>query len=678
MLPLVTDTGLPLALAIRIAAVTIAVLSGRRRRRARRVAFVGGAVASLVTAATSVNVLSTGHAEQGAWLVHRASGLSLTYAVDGLSAWFLIVLSAIAVPVAIFSLGYVAHPHYERRSLFLGAAFNVLLGAVEMVFSANDAIAFLFAWELMTLATAALVATEHEQRTHRRAAYLYLVMSHVGTGCLIAGFLILAAASGSTSFPALLGGSNPPGLAGDVLFALFLLGFGIKAGLVPLHVWLPEAHPAAPTSISALMSAVLIKTGIYGMFRVCAFGLGVPRLSWGVLIVALGALSAVLGVLYALMQHDLKRLLAYHSIENIGIILLGLGAGMMAMAYGRPDVAAVGIAASLYHVLNHAVFKGLLFLGAGSVALAAGTRQIEQLGGLLRRMPWTGLCFLIGAMAISGLPPFNGFASEWLTFQAFLFGFRGSTEPLVHFLFPLAGAVLALTTALAAACFVKAFGISFLALPRSTAAAGADEAGPMMVAPQAFLAVLCVVLGLFPGSVAGALGRVMSSLPGLEMHPAMTHGAMGMASGLASFDVVVPVVMTAALAGALALAMALTMGRGVVRRVPTWGCGGELTARTEYTATAFSKPLMMIFRAVYRPTREVEALAKVSPYFPHEVRYRAEIEPTFERYVYAPLLRAVMRTAQGMKVLQAGSLHAYLAYVIALVLTLVLFVWWRR
>ncbi len=212
----------------------------------------------------------------------------------------------------------------------------------------------------------------------------------------------------------------------DGLFALFFLGFGVKAGIIPLHVWLPEAHPAAPTSISALMSGVLIKTGIYGIVRVCAFGLGVPRLSWGVIVVALGGLSAVLGVLYALMQHDLKRLLAYHSIENIGIILLGLGAGMMALAYGRSELAWIGVAASLYHVLNHAVFKGLLFLGAGNVVMATGTRQIEQFGGLLRRMPWTGLFFLIGAMAISGLPPLNGFASEWLTFQAFLYGFRGS------------------------------------------------------------------------------------------------------------------------------------------------------------------------------------------------------------------------------------------------------------
>src|SRR2546422_4562491 len=264
------------------------------------------------------------------------------------------------------------------------------------------------------------------------------------------------------------------------------------------------------------MSGVLIKAGIYGLVRVCAFGLGTPRLLWGVFVVALGGISAVLGVLYALMQHDLKRLLAYHSIENIGIILLGLGAGMMALTYGRSDVASVGIAASLFHVLNHAVFKGLLFLGAGSVVTATGTRQIEQFGGLLRRMPWTGLFFLIAAMAISGLPPLNGFASEWLTFQAFLFGFRSSAEPLVHLLFPIGGALLALTTALAAACFVKAFGISFLALPPSRAAADAQESPAVMLVPQAFLAALCVGLGLFSGGVGRRLGGAMAALPGLQ------------------------------------------------------------------------------------------------------------------------------------------------------------------
>ena len=288
----------------------------------------------------------------------------------------------------------------------------MLIGAVELVFAAADAITFLFAWELMTLTTAALVATEHEARTTRRAALLYLVMSHVATGALIAGFLVAASTAGSISFDALFSGQLAAAPARGLLFVLFLTGFGVKAGIIPLHVWLPEAHPAAPSSISALMSAVLIKTGIYGIIRVCAFGLGTPRLSWGLLVVTLGGISATLGVLYALMQHDLKRLLAYHSIENIGIILLGLGAGMIALAAGRSDIAAIGLAASLYHVLNHAVFKGLLFLGAGGVVMSTGTRQIEHLGGLLRPMPWTASFFLIGAMAISGLPPPWSFVRE--------------------------------------------------------------------------------------------------------------------------------------------------------------------------------------------------------------------------------------------------------------------------
>jgi hydrogenase-4 component B len=529
----------------------------------------------------------------------------------------------------------------------------------------------------MTLATAAVVATEHEIRENRRAAYLYLVMSHVGTGCLIAAFLVLASLSGSMMFSSMLTGGVPTSTLRGGLFTLFLLGFGVKAGLIPLHVWLPEAHPAAPTSISALMSGVLIKTGIYGIVRFCAFGLGTPDLTWGIAIVVLGGASSVLGVLYALMQHDLKRLLAYHSIENIGIILLGLGGGMMALAKGHGELAAVGIAGSLYHVLNHAVFKGLLFLGAGGVVVATGTRQIEELGGLLRRMPWTAFFFLIGAMAISGLPPLNGFVSEWLTFQALLYGFHLSNDPLIHTLFPAAGALLALTSALAAACFVKAFGITFLAHPRSDAAASARESPGVMLAPQAVLALLCLGLGLFPGLVVGALLGVMASLPGLRPHPEMVLGALGITPGQWAFDHVTPASLAlAVLAGAGFAALLVTRRRIAVRHVPTWGCGGELNARTEYTATAFSKPLMMIFRAIYRPTREVEALAEVSPYFPREVRYRARIEPTFERYVYGPLTRGVLQVAERMKMLQAGSLHAYLGYVIALVLILVLIVWW--
>jgi len=577
------------------------------------------------------------------------------------------------VPVAVYSTAYFAHAVTPARTAGVGAMFNTLLGAVEMVFVADGVITFLFAWELMTLATALLVATDHHVRASRRAAYLYLVMSHVGTGCLVAAFLVLAAQTGSSSFPVLLAGHVASGPLRNGLFALFFLGFGVKAGIVPLHVWLPEAHPAAPSSISALMSAVLITAGLYGLFRVCAFGLGAPTVRWGLTFMALGALSAILGVLYALTQNDVKRLLAYSTIENAGLIVLSLGAAMVALAYGKSELATVAVAASLAHVLNHAVFKGLLFLGAGSVVMAAGTRQLEEFGGLLRRMPWTGLFFLVGAMAISGLPLLNGFTSEWLMFQALLLGFA-STPALVRLIFPLCGALLALTTALAAACFVRAFGISFLALPRSAAAAEAEESPAAMLVPQAILAALCIGLGLFPAVVLRALGGVMTFLPGLAPATALAGDGLGMVSSPISFDHVAPVMLAGALLAASGVAVALARRRGVaLRRVPTWGCGGQLTAATEYTATAFSKPLMMIFRAIYRPTREVETLTEVSPYFPREVRYRAAIEPTFERYVYRPLVDAVLRVAEGMKVLQAGSLHAYLAYV--LVLGVLLLLW---
>jgi hydrogenase-4 component B len=665
--------GVPLALVIRLTSLVATVMLARHARACRWAALGASMVASVITAGVAVHVIASGSAIDGTLFRHAASETVLGYSVTPLSAWFLMVLGLIAVPVALYSAGYFAHAVARPRTAAVGAAFNAMLGGIEVVFVADGVIAFLCGWEVMTLATAALVATEHESRASRRAAYLFLVMSHVGTGCLMAGFLILASAAGSLLFPAILSGHVVSGPMRNGLFALFFIGFGVKAGLIPFHVWLPEAHPAAPSSVSAFMSAVLITAGIYGLFRVCAFGLGTPVQNWALVFMSVGTLSAILGVLYALAQTDIKRLLAYSTIENAGIISLGLGAAMMALAHGHSTLATVAVAAGLMHVLNHAIFKGLLFLGAGSVVMATGTRQIEQFGGLLRRMPWTGLCFLVGALAISGLPLLNGFPSEWLTFQALLLGFS-STPGLVRLNFPLAAAVLALTSALAAACFVRAFGISFLALPRSPAASEAHESPALMLVPLGFLAVLCAGLGLFPGFVLRALGGVTASLPGLQPPAAMVWDGLGMSSALTSFDHVAPAIFGLALLGGLIASTALTARRGVaVRRAPTWGCGGELTPRTEYTATAFSKPLLMIFRAVYRPTRQVDAVADVSRYFVHEVRYRAEIEPTFERYLYGPLVRGVVRMATGMKVLQAGSLHAYLAYV--LVLAVILLMW---
>ncbi|MEP7304043.1 MAG: proton-conducting transporter membrane subunit [Acidobacteriota bacterium] len=672
MIVALVQAALPAALVIRLLAITATLALTRRPKACRFVSLGGSILASALTLTVAVHVISAGRTVDGVLVGHAASGITFGYVINPLSAWFLMVLGLIAIPVAVFSTAYFAHAVSGPRTSTVGAAFNLLLGALETVFAADGVIVFLFAWELMTLATVMLVAVGHEDLASRRAAFIYLVMSHVGTGCLIAGFLALSAASGSLSFAVLLSGHVVSGPMRHGLFALFFLGFGVKAGVIPLHGWLPEAHPAAPTSVSALMSAVLITAGVYGLLKVCAFGLGVPDVHWALLFMGAGTLSAILGVLYALTQNDIKRLLAYSTIEHSGIILLGLGTGMVFLAQDRAELAALAVTASLAHVLNHALFKALLFLGAGSVVTATGTRQLEQYGGLLRVMPWTGLCFLVGAMAISGLPLLNGFVSEWLMFQALLLGF-GSTTGLMRLNFPLGGAMLALTTALAAACFVRAFGIGFLALPRSRAASEARESPASMLAPQAFLAAMCVACGLFPGVLVGALGRVTASLPGLRPRPDMVRSAMGIASVPESFDALVPVVLGTAMVLALALAWRVTNTDRAVRRVPTWGCGGELTARTEYTATAFSKPLMLIFRAVYRPTRKVEALADVSPYFPQEVRYRTSIEPTFERYIYGPLVRGVLHVADGMKVLQAGSLHTYLAYV--LVLAVLLLMW---
>ena len=674
----ITDPGwwLVVALATRLGSVALTLASYRAPRACRWTAFGGSAIASLLTGAVGVSALSAAATAQGALVRHDATGFTLGYAVDGLSGWFLVILAILGIATAVYSLGYFAHSS-PGRTAFVGTAFNVLLGSVEMVFVASGVVGFLLAWELMTLATAALVATEHEQAQTRRAAFLYLALCHVGTGCLLAGFFLLGSRGSSLEFAAILG----PGAAATpwrgAVFLLFLAGFGVKAGMIPLHVWLPEAHPAAPSPISALMSGVLIKAGIYGIFRVCVAGLGVPPVAWGGLVLGLGTVSMLLGVLYALMQHDIKRLLAYHSIENIGIILAAAGVGMISMSIGRPGLAVLALAASLLHVLNHALFKGLLFLGAGGVVAASGTRQIERMGGLGRRMPWTAAFFLLGAMAISGLPFLNGFVSEWLVFQSLLLGFHTSADTFVRLAFPIGGALLGLTTALAAACFVKAFGMTFLALPRGEGAAEARESGWLMLAPQAALALPCVAIGLVPGPVISLLARLAERLVGAPPGPGLVLDLWRIAPAAGAFDRLSLPLAALAFALALGLAAALAAFAAFARRAaPTWGCGGELTAEAEYTATAFSKPLMLIFAAIYRPTREVSTL-ETARYYASEVRYRAEVEPTFERFVYRPLTRSVLGLATRLRFIQAGSLHAYLGYVMALVLILVVLLWWR-
>src|SRR5438445_8260038 len=443
--------------------------------------------------------------------------LRFSVRLDPLSAFFLLIVSLLGLALSIYSIGY-ARSFYGRKSVgALGAFYNALLLATTLTFVADNVWLFLIAWEIMALTAYCLVSFEHEKPETRQAGVLYFIMSHIDAGCIILGFLLLFQASGDYGFDSLHGlGAKMPAGKRDAAFVLFLLGFGIKAGIVPLHIWLPVAHPVAPSNVSALMSGVIIKTGIYGLTRALFDFLGTPPLWWGVTVLTVGTISAVLGVLYALMEHDLKRLLAYHSIENIGIILMGLGASLMFLHTNHSLLAALALIAGLYHTINHAVFKALLFLGAGAVLHATHTRNMEEMGGLAKRMPKTALFFLIGAVAISALPPLNGFVSEWLSYQSLLQGF-GTTPSLIRLMFPLSGAMLALTGALAAACFVKAFGISFLAQPRSEHARHAHEASPTMLLGQGLLTAACVFLGLFPTVFLRLLDPVTNQLTQREI-----------------------------------------------------------------------------------------------------------------------------------------------------------------
>jgi hydrogenase-4 component B len=600
--------------------------------------------------------------------------------VDGLSAFFLVVIGVVGAAVAVYGFGYSAS--YEGRySLgLLGAMLNVLLLSLSVQVMADNALTFLLAWEAMSLSAYVMVLTEHDRPGTIRAARWYIAVTHAGFAALVAMFLLLSAGELSTSFAGMRSATLTPGTR-DAAFALALLGFGTKAGIAPLHVWLPMAHPVAPSHVSALMSGVVIKMGVYGLLRVTVDLLPAGPSWWGGLVLGVGTVSALVGVLYALMEHDLKRLLAYHSVENIGIIFIGIGAGLMFQSFGLPTLATLGIVAGMYHTINHACFKGLLFLGAGAVLHATGTRNMEEMGGLIKRMPRTAFFFLVGACAISALPPLNGFASEWLVFQALLGG-SAVPQPEVAVIMPVAVAMLALTGGLAAACFVKAFGITFLAIPRSARAEQAHEAPRSMQVSMATLAVACVALGLAPFAVVPVLGSSLAGFVGVAATameatlalPLQVPGTSGQMS---------PPLLTLGLVLLLAL---VPLGLRVLRAsrrlrvADTWGCGriGQ-TPRMEYTATAFAEPLRRVFAELYRPTRDLSIdFHPASKYFVQAIEYRSEIHPWIERVLYDRPLAALRRAAAWVRRLQGGSLHVYLFYLtLAFLILLTVARWWR-
>jgi hydrogenase-4 component B len=498
-------------------------------------------------------------------------------------------------------------------------------------------------------------------------------MTHGGLALLLASFLLLAGGAATTAFGDLRAAATSLSPATrNAVFLLGVLGFGSKAGIMPLHVWLPRAHPAAPSHVSALMSGVMIKLGVYGLLRVSLDLLGGGPAWWGALLIGLGALSAVLGVLYALMENDLKRLLAYSSVENIGLVFIGVGSGFLFLSLGAIPPAMLALSAGLYHALNHAAFKGLLFLGAGSVLHATHTRDMNRLGGLIRRLPWTALFFLIGSLAIAGLPPLNGFVSEWLLFQSLLPGI-GSSAPLVAPLMTLAVGILALTGGLAAAGFVKAFGITFLAIPRSPEAERAHEAPPAMRIGMGILTVACAGFGVAAVPVMSVLGSVLAGRAGLpETTPRLGGLSLSMPGGFAQMSpTLVALGLILATTGVWVGVRLFGAARGL-RVDETWGCGRiAQTARMEYTSTAFAEPLRRVFAELYRPTKDLSIdFHPESRYFVQSIEYRSEIMPWFERYLYAPVIARVRLWALRTRAIQSGSVHAYLTYLVIALLGL--------
>ncbi|PYN83155.1 MAG: hydrogenase 4 subunit B [Candidatus Rokuibacteriota bacterium] len=597
-----------------------------------------------------------------AWLV-PLNGLELT--LDPLGGFFLALIGFAAVPASIYAMG--SSPG-ERRDRF---AYLVFVLSMCLVPLAANTMTFAITWELMSLASYFLVLHNRESKASIYAGWVYAVMTHAGLACLLAGMLLLGAWTGSPRFedwraaaPALSGAAR------NAVFVLLGLGFAGKAGVIPLHVWLPLAHPAAPSHVSALMSAVMIKLGVYGLLRVSLDWLGAGPAWWGVAILVAGAASSVIGVLYALVDHDLKRLLAFHSIENIGIILLGVGSAVLYHGAGLPAPALLGLAAALYHTVNHAAFKALLFLGAGAVVHATGTRNMEELGGLIKRMPWTAACFLVGSAAIAALPPLNGFVSEWLTFVA-LFQNRHLAAVGLNLVFILGIASLALTGGLAMACFVKAFGITFLALPRSEAAARAHEAPATMRLAMLTLAAACVALGLGPTLVIPVLGAVAASL--LEQAPPATVGdwlTLQVSGGYASLSTLaIAIALGAALLVPL-VALPLVRASRRTRDYETWGCGRIVqTARMEYTATAFANPFKRVFDFFYRPTRHLDIeFHPESRFFVRRIEYENPARSIFDDWLYRPALDLLRAGARAAGALQSGSANLYLAYILAALL----------
>ncbi|MBI5596053.1 MAG: hypothetical protein HY928_08190 [Elusimicrobia bacterium] len=642
-----------LSTALLTAAATVSFPSASRPRLAGGLSLALLAAGCLTGAALALFVLAGGEvAPLGApWPVPLGS---LQLALDPLSAFFLVPIYTVALAAGTYGEGYLERARGRLDASYVRFFFSLLTASMAVAVCARNAVLFLVGWEIMALCAFFLVCAQDRKPEVRRAGFVYILCTHSAILCLFVLFAVMGSRAGSMEFGAMAAALPGPGPALNGLFALALTGFGLKAGFMPFHFWLPEAHPVAPSHASAMLSGVVLKMGIYGLLRFISMCSSVPP-AWGLVLLAIGASSSVLGVLFALAQHDLKRLLAYHSIENIGIIALGMGLGCLGLSHGNGLLVTLGFSAALLHVLNHSLFKSLLFLGAGAYDQALGGRAIEGAGGLLRRMPWTSTFSWVGAAAICGLPPFNGFVSEWLVYYGLL-----AREVRVSQYAMFAAAALAMTGALAAACFTKAYGALTLGEPRGPAAERAADPGWTMLGPMAFLAAACLGIGLLPRPFVDAAARC-----------AQTLGRMSATAGSPSLEGALRPLTLVGSVGALAILLAglfwlcrtaLLAGR-VVGAGPTWGCGFTApTPRMQYTASSYAQPLARAFDGLLN---EVTEFAPPTGYWPRRASFEAHTpDPVLDRALLPASARAEQAFVRARR-MQHGRLQYYLLYVFA-------------
>ncbi|ACL67120.1 NADH dehydrogenase (quinone) [Anaeromyxobacter dehalogenans 2CP-1] len=637
------------AIALTAASGLAAALPGLRPARAQALA------TAVLCAGAALGLAAAGVALAGG---EAAAGGVLR--VDALSGLFLVPILGIAAAGSAYGLRYFPQAERGARAVRLQLFYGLAVAGMALLVCAPDAIGFLVGWEVMALANFFMVQTEDEDPSVRRGAFLYLAATHAGTLALFALFALLRREAGTFELAA-MEGLRLSGPTAAAVLALALAGFGMKAGLVPLHFWLPPAHAAAPSHVSALMSGVVVKTGIYGLMRVTGLVESPPE-SWGVALLALGGVSAVLGVAFALAQHDLKRLLAYHTVENVGIIALGLGLALLGRARGVPALVVLGLGGAGLHVVNHALFKSLLFLGAGAVHHATGTRDLDHLGGLARAMPRTALLFVVGAAAISGLPPLNGFASEWLVYLGLLDGLRQPGGDLLAYV-TLGAPALALVGGLAAACFAKVVGVVFLGSPRSHHADGAHEPPAAMLAPMALLAAACAAIGLFPAATTAPLARAAAAWARVD--PALLAApAARAAAGAARVSAVAAVLLVATLAVAAWRRRRLA-GR-IAPAVQTWGCAFSApTARMQYTGSSLAALLVARFSWAVHPRRTEPRLE--GP-FPAPAPFATTVPDTVLDLALLPAARAYGWIAERARLLYLRRIHFQMLLVLVTLL----------